>query len=43
MRFGDLTDDTVKEIEKLQRPVSYDDGIEPTELWASANLGFIAK
>lgn len=32
MRFGNLDKDIVEAFRKLSRPVTYNDGIEPTEL-----------
>ncbi|KAG8984659.1 hypothetical protein FRB94_010972 [Tulasnella sp. JGI-2019a] len=33
MRFGGLTDKSIKRFKALSRPIRYDDGIEPTELF----------
>jgi hypothetical protein len=38
MRFGRLDARTVNEFKKLSRVVQYDDGIEPTELYAQSLL-----
>ena len=34
MRFGALTNDTIAKFRNLDRRVTYNDGIEPTELYA---------
>jgi hypothetical protein len=41
MRFARLDDRMIERFSQLKRPVKYDDGIEPTELWVTVSHAFI--
>lgn len=38
MRFGKLTALSIEKFKSLSRPLQFDDGIVPTELWVQAHL-----
>ena len=41
MRLGQMNDDVIAAFQQLSRPVTYDDGIEPTELSGNFHSRFI--
>jgi len=40
MRFGQMDDDVIFAFRQLSRPVTYHDGIEPTELLGNLRLRY---